>query len=278
MAVIAVVVVGVTAIALALTRTSAPPRLVPELQLSLLPRILCLMVTGKDDDRVNRLAPRSVRNFLQQTYPNARLVVLNHHPRTAVVPAAVSRVTEFRLPMRRAEHTLGDLRNMLMDMAASRSDCVVPWDDDDHRAPGFLATLAAHSDGGRRPVRLQHRLEHDTLSGFTWVASFAALGMPGVFLLPAGRRLRYRPVDVLEDAHAPAHLAAMGAPLVNNDAAIYVRYTHANNTSPFVVRGRQSVLPATGAHYRETVASAQQKAWAEAHAPPPQLATLQANR
>ena len=98
-AVIAVVVVGVTAIALALTRTSAPPRLVPDLQLSLLPRILCLMVTGKDDDRVNRLAPRSVRNFLQQTYPNARLVVLNHHPRTAVVPAAVSRVTEFRLSL-----------------------------------------------------------------------------------------------------------------------------------------------------------------------------------
>lgn len=115
-----------------------------------LPLISCLMVTA--NGRMDYFR-RSVRCFLDQTYPNKELVIVNEGTREyqEEIEAHVSEINQ--LEMIRTEflhdaYTLGGLRNISIGLA--RGELFVQWDDDDFNAPNRLTTqyafLARHPE------------------------------------------------------------------------------------------------------------------------------------
>eukprot|EP00877_Chromochloris_zofingiensis_P013071 jgi/Chrzof1/8017/UNPLg00068.t1 len=240
-----IVGIVVLVLALAVHRLLKPP-----------PLMTCLMVTGKDDERVTKWAPAVVRNFLDQTYPNKRLVILNHHASWQVMMSADLAPSVWELRVERLPHqTLGDLRNMLVDLAVPLGGWYCTFDDDDHRAPCYLRYLMSHANNHHKAVLLQNRLEHDLTSNYTWKARWKH-GMPAFWLAKRHPLVKYDSRNTLEDRHMPALLQKhCNAVVVNNPAKLYIRRTHGSNTSPYVLKGRKGVISYTG-EYTESESSA----------------------
>jgi glycosyltransferase involved in cell wall biosynthesis len=104
-----------------------------------LPLISCLLVTAKD--RID-LFERSVRFFMQQTYPNKELVVVNEGPKSyhqEIRDALDGCGFEDRLKaiFLDGEYTLGALRNI--SILLCNGDYWVQWDDDDFNVPERLS-------------------------------------------------------------------------------------------------------------------------------------------
>jgi len=97
------------------------------------PLVSCLMLTGKCPERLP-LARVAIRCFLDQTWHNKQLVIINHGdtPLSTGDPRVVEVMTT-----KGPDVSLGDLRNMSID-AASGEWCV-QWDDDDWHHPTRIA-------------------------------------------------------------------------------------------------------------------------------------------
>ncbi|WP_243664642.1 glycosyltransferase family A protein [Rhodothermus marinus] len=100
------------------------------------PKVSCLMVTA---DRPH-LVRRAIRSYLQQTYPNRELVVLDNG-RQPLDEALLAEVPADELVYARVEPrpdlVIGTLRNQALELA--RGDYIAPqWDDDDWSHPERL--------------------------------------------------------------------------------------------------------------------------------------------
>lgn len=105
--------------------------------------ISCLLVTARG--RFHHVQ-RSVRCYLDQTYPNKELVVVNEGPleyQTQIDEwfQTLGR-SDIRTVWLSGKYTLGALRNISMAMALGKYMC--QWDDDDFCMPYRLATQYAH--------------------------------------------------------------------------------------------------------------------------------------
>lgn len=99
-----------------------------------LPLVSCVMVTARRPQR----AKLAVECFLNQTYPNTELVIVDDGP-TDELADFVSGLSDDRIRMIRmspTEATLGQLRND--SVAHSSGQFVCQWDDDDLSDPGRL--------------------------------------------------------------------------------------------------------------------------------------------
>ena len=103
-----------------------------------MPKISCLMVT------VGRLelVRRAVQCFLNQTYENKELVIVEHgtfHLREYILAMNDERIRYESA--QREDITLGELRNRSIELA--RGELIAPWDDDDWYHPSRLAVQFA---------------------------------------------------------------------------------------------------------------------------------------
>jgi mannosyltransferase OCH1-like enzyme/UDP:flavonoid glycosyltransferase YjiC (YdhE family)/glycosyltransferase involved in cell wall biosynthesis len=105
------------------------------------PRLSCLMITGgsRPDKRL-AMAQRAVRCFLNQTYPNKELVIIDDGEEDALeywieaqCPEALDeeQIALVRLPPE--NKTLGELRNIAIEWATG--EYIAQWDDDDLSDP-----------------------------------------------------------------------------------------------------------------------------------------------
>jgi Glycosyl transferase family 2 len=87
------------------------------------------MITGKTRARY-RLAHEAVRCFVEQTYRPRELLIINDGEESLDLEA--ENIREIRIA-RIPERTLGDLRNLALELAYG--DWIIQWDDDDWYAP-----------------------------------------------------------------------------------------------------------------------------------------------
>ena len=225
------------------------------------PTIYCLMVTGKDDSRIE-WAKHSVANFLAQDYPEKRLVIVNHHPHLTIIdddhkkPKEDLGVYEFKVK-KTETMTLGDLRNISLDLVAHDA-LWTTWDDDDWRSPKYLSWLqdTLQKTAGASSVTFTTRIEYNITNGFIW-KMMRKSGYPLV-LAPFDRRVRYQKKDTMEDTSLLDDIRNTGQIvhiIENNDPKMYIRVVHDGNTSRFVNKNKQDIIRGLGGGYVEMDAS-----------------------
>ncbi len=104
------------------------------------PKVSALMITGKNAERYP-LARVSLGCFLDQTWPNKELVIINHgNEKVCKTPDA--RIKEVFVTKGQGV-TLGDLRNWSIDNATG--DWCMTWDDDDWHHPTRIENQMANT-------------------------------------------------------------------------------------------------------------------------------------
>lgn len=207
------------------------------------PIIYCLMITGKDDSRI-KLARKAVNNFNMQTYPNKKLVILNHsnihvlQDKTSLNPKGIH---EFNIEKERRKLSLGAMRNISLELVAHDA-LWTTWDDDDWRAPTYLSTMYNELRAtGSVCVALGSRHEFNVNNNYAWKSQLKS-GFP-IVLAKFDRRVIYQDKDTLEDTNIIKDYAThVGKVTVIHPTDImYVRTVHMNNTSPYVNPNKQTI-------------------------------------
>lgn len=95
-------------------------------------KIYAVMITGKDDFHKN-LAEKSIQSFLQQTYPNKHLIIVNDGD-YSLGHLNKELITEIKLDKK---HILGVLRNIGISYIPENG-IYFQWDDDDWHHPDIM--------------------------------------------------------------------------------------------------------------------------------------------
>ena len=192
----------------------------------------CLMVTGHKPSRIP-YAKKSVHNFLNQTYENKHLVVLNQGADAVLSDDEHLRDNMLEVFVDNRGKTLGEIRNMSLQFVPPNAIWTT-WDDDDWRAPVYLATMErTMRDNGSDFLMFQNRVEYNLLNGFAFRLTLRS----GLMTFFARNRpdLQYAHSATSEDRplkdYARRHLKTH---LMDNDPKLYVRLVHGDNTSVYV--------------------------------------------
>ena len=199
-------------------------------------RVHCLMITRNLPER-RAYIDASVRNFHEQTLARKHLVIVNQSDTRVSAPSDA--VTELMLP---SDHTLslGQLRNMSLEFVPI-GGVWTTWDDDDWRHNTYLETLL-HALVRQRAdvVTIGDRIEYNAMTRFAHVATLTTGFM--TFLAVHHPQLRYGDADTLEDVplkkYATSRLRFRALRL---PPTMYVRFSHGNNTSPYVNRNKRGL-------------------------------------
>lgn len=222
--------------------------------------VYCLMVTGKDDRRIAYARLIGIPNFDEQTYPNKKMIIVNHGDKP-VLNAPRDDVYELRVE--KGDMTLGDLRNLSLDLVPLNALWIC-WDDDDTRERDYLSSMASALFEHRAiAVFAKNRLEINLANGYTFKSRFER-GNTHILCMKLDR-LRYLSKDTLEDVLLQDHITSFNKKYVaiENDPRAYVRIIHQNNTSPFAKDDRDSIVEyANQSNYSELEASDEEKAYA----------------
>lgn len=116
------------------------------------PKISALMLTGRNRARF-ALARVAVQCFLDQTWPNKELIIVNHHPEISLADGD-PRIKEVKV-VKNERFMLGDMRNASIENATG--EWCIQWDDDDWHHPTRMA----------RQWEVAHRVPH-ALTTFDW--------------------------------------------------------------------------------------------------------------
>lgn len=211
------------------------------------PKITCIMITGKDQART-ALARSSVQNFLQQTYTSKQLLILNHGTEPVLQPAKNGNDGVFEFMIQKNTLTLGDLRNIALQMVSLRG-LWTTWDDDDWRSPHYLEALQTERIATNTDVLcLSKRIDYNSNTGFLWMAH----RKPGfvLFLAPVDSHIQYLSRDSMEDVSIIDEYKKRGykVGVFDNDPLLYIRLVHTNNTSQWVNPHKTSVHQSTSAN------------------------------
>lgn len=200
--------------------------------------IYCIMITGKDAKRIS-FAKKSVQNFLDQTYSEKVLVIINHHDQLNVLPDnQYSNLFEFKI--RKQGLSLGQLRNIALQMVAINA-CWTTWDDDDYRHPTYLTYLASFKTDGNT-VAISNRFEYNKNNGVSWVSKKTDGFV--LFLASFDNRIKYTDKDTMEDMDILNDFREFRyvVKVMNNNPKLYVRLVHTNNTSLYVKPSRNYLV------------------------------------
>lgn len=197
------------------------------------PLITAVMVTSGTPSR-QQLARVAIKCFLEQTYPNKSLLIINHG---SWLRPEDSRIREFIV---QRPPTLGQLRNLAFQHLQP-GDWFISWDDDDWHHPDRMALqYAAARMQGKQAVALTCYTTVDIHTGEAFVRSchqFRCGACCGTILCQVNEH-RYPPLQTREDSEFALlyerqdQFAGCAAP-----PAIYLRLYHGDNTS-----GRERVM------------------------------------
>lgn len=207
-----------------------------------LPDVYCIMITGKDDERI-RWARKAVLNFREQSYPNKHLIIINHHASLKVIEKSSPYVqtlqddgiVEFQVPKSKGT-LLGHLRNIALDLVPYNA-LWTTWDDDDIRSMDYLSTLQKHMSPSYHAVAFCNRIEVNRKTGFVWGVSLKPHGTVHILCRASDKRIRYLQRDTMEDVHLHRDILQFGHQIKviqDNDPLMYIRVIHDTNTSLYV--------------------------------------------
>lgn len=197
--------------------------------------IYCVMVTGKDAERLN-FGKIAINNFNKQTYKNKRLIIINEGDALNEVDKDI---LEIVVSNRKEKGlTLGDLRNMAFEFIPEDALWTL-WDDDDWRQDIYLTTLQA-SIKKNDYVFFTKRIEYNLNNGFSWV-----MELKTGFVILFGRknwRCKYESKDFNEDVSLKSYIMKnLNYVILKNDPKIYIRTIHKNNTSVLVKKSKDEI-------------------------------------
>ncbi len=190
------------------------------------PLVSALMLTGKCPER-EPMARVAVRCFLNQTWPNKQLVIINHGKYT--LATGDPRVKEIKI-VKNEDVTLGDMRNRSID--ESDGEWLVQWDDDDWHHPA------------RIEVQME-RARMDCLVTFLWQIRLNLLNETAFYdKMDGGQHMsilfhrkivyRYLPLEIREDTEFKRNFKQVEA--IDNsvlnphcDPLMYIRTFHGRN-------------------------------------------------
>lgn len=224
------------------------------------PTIYAIMITGKDERRISFARLIGIKNFDTQTYKNKKMIIINH----GVLPVLTSpRKDIYELMVNKGPMTLGDLRNIALELVPYNNISLV-WDDDDWRSPDYMQHMIKHLLSSKSmAVFMKNRLEYNLANGYTFRSSFST-GNTHVMMLKVDK-MRYMPKDTLEDTHLQSNIKEMKKKYLalENDPRMYVRIIHQNNTSPFASDARNDIVKYSPSfYYQEHNATSEQKDYA----------------
>lgn len=190
------------------------------------PYVVAVMITGKDERR-RPFAQESIRCFLEQTYGNRGLLILNSGQPLSDSCVKHGGILEEIVP----DAPLGTLRNRALDRVYSLfpEAWVIQWDDDDWSAPDRIALQVATglaNPGAAVTLARQLRYSFAMNSGFD-AGDVQGFGIFGTVLHPP-TELRYQDVGKHEDSRFLKTFARF----VQTDAPpeTYIRLEHGFNT------------------------------------------------
>ena len=193
--------------------------------------IYCLMVTGKNDKRID-YAKVSVINFLKQTYDKKHLIIINESNRSCL-DKEYDNILELFVPN---TLTLGAKRNMALKLVPSH--CIwTTWDDDDWRSNKYLDMLYERlmRFPNKKMLMYCNRLEHNMNTNFTWKVSIPSGTY--IFFGFQNNKIEYADMNTKEDSIVKKYIYEHPQDIVlfqNNDPKMYVRFVHKSNTSVFI--------------------------------------------
>ena len=197
------------------------------------PTVYGLMVTLNDNIR-KLFVKHSIRNFREQTYKNKHLIVIDQSEDGKVIGIDKNDtdVTVIRIPKPHS-FSLGQLRNYSLTYVPENA-LWTTWDDDDWRHPEYLTLCINELLRTRaRFLMIQHRLEYNLKTGFTHGTTIKSGLM--TFFAYTDSRLSYDSVNTMEDVTVKkTALKYLPCHRYDNDAKIYLRLVHGNNTSLYV--------------------------------------------
>jgi predicted Rdx family selenoprotein len=173
-------------------------------------------------------------------------VIINHHIQETVLDNAnytqwEQNVFEVNVNKESNGLTLGDLRNMSLELVGHDSYWMV-WDDDDYRDPKLLSQMMKKAiDNNAICVAMTNRFEYNVNTNFVW-KSAKKNGFPHV-LAKFDRRVRYMSKNTMEDVNIIADYAKIGKTVMfDNTHNLYIRIVHSTNTSLYVDYNKADIV------------------------------------
>lgn len=162
------------------------------------PLVSAVMITGKSADR-QKLAVTAIESFLQQTYENKELIIVNDslgsEHEYKVVSSAIDNklLKEYRLPK---QTSLGALRNFALKKA--QGEWLIQFDDDDWSHPERIAWQMQRVEDAKACVLLSQvrcNLARNSALAYVWPKD----GIAGTILHKAGN-YKYPDKALAEDS------------------------------------------------------------------------------
>jgi len=213
--------------------------------------VSAIMITGKTPKH-ERMARLAVQAFIDQSYENRELVVINDgeyelkvgHPMVREVPVGKGR-------------TLGELRNI--GMLNAKGEWVIQWDDDDHHHPHRILYQMAHRRLGCA-VLLRKQIRVDVLNGEA-ICIEDKNGIAGTILHPHEPLRKYPDIERAEDKEFLKLFGSDKVLLDNNSdswpgPALYVRFYHGKNTW-----SRENIMGGKGSYSRRWNPNSEERAY-----------------
>lgn len=218
------------------------------------------MITGKDSKRVAYARLIGIKNFYTQTYKNKKMIIINH----GNIPILEKPNTDiYELHVDKGEMTLGDLRNIALELIPLNGISLC-WDDDDWRRPDYIETMLNKMLNTKSiAVFMKNRIEYNMANGFTFTSSFDR-GNTHIMSIKLDR-LRYTSKDTLEDVDLQTDIKTFKKKytVIDNDPDMYIRIIHQNNTSPYAQDSRDAIVNySPDSYYKEHEATEKHKTYA----------------
>lgn len=221
------------------------------------PLIVCIMITGKDKERLN-FARKSIKNFTEQSYPHKKLLILNHHEQSIEQPMDIEQ-NVFHFQIKKQNMSLGALRNIALELVPLNAFWTV-WDDDDVRSHDYLSTLYHELESNKADcLAFTNRYEYNVGTKLAWKMTLKS-GFP-LLLCQKNPNIQYQDKNTMEDVQLINDVIKqnMKVTLFDNNPAIYVRLVHQTNTSLYVNKGKNKVHQSKNRNYKEYDVSKKEK-------------------
>lgn len=199
------------------------------------PPVYCVMMTGYYKDRES-FAKVSVQNFLEQTYPNTHLIIMNQS-KNALIDTEHDNILELFVDTM----VLGKLRNMALKFVPPHAIWTT-WDDDDYRHPTYIKTFADYFINNNTVdfLMFQNRLEYNWKTKFSFKMTLKSGFM--TFFSKRMNNLLYDEISSMEDVIVKkTALKKYKCVVINNDPRLYLRFTHNSNSSKYVNRNKTAL-------------------------------------
>ncbi len=182
-----------------------------------------VMITGHDPFRIP-FARLAIESFLEQTYTNKTLLIVNHGT-TSLGPFQTDSIIEICAPQ---DTILGALRNIALDYLPE--NCLwVQWDDDDWRHPKTIEAQYHHLISNHADLCfLKNKIQYIFTLNCAWEDKGTVYGS---IMARNSISVRYREVEKSEDFHFLREFGRLHKTVSwNNPPYYYLRFIHGHNT------------------------------------------------